>query len=78
MKNQQRKEPFFHIQNGVLINYIGNEADVTIPNIVTEIGICAFSESSLRNIYVCGNYSVDDRCLGFCSATVRHKNTARG
>lgn len=52
--------------------------EIYLPPYITEIGGCAFSESSLRSIYVCGNYSVDDRCLGFCSATVRHKNTARG
>ena len=32
----------FVIENGVLRKYIGNDADVDIPNSVTEIGDYAF------------------------------------
>ena len=36
------KENGFLIKDGILLEYAGNEASVTIPNSVTEIGECAF------------------------------------
>ena len=43
----------FEIEDGVLIDYTGNETKVIIPDRVTEIEDCAFSDcSSLKEITI--------------------------
>ncbi len=57
----------FKISNGILYKYLGDKAEVIIPNSVIKIGEEAFLSSKITSVVIpCGVREIRDRAFAYC------------